>query len=243
MKTSFVILTWNRYQFLEKCIESLISSIQNPNDCEIVIMDNGSSDNTYNVLKQYRNNSLIRIILRKKNHGLKAYKRLFWTAKGDHIVVVDDDVLQFPKGIDNIFLDYMKTFDDYGFIALDVIQNEFTNGAKPGLENYANEVREGKTIQRGPTGGWCACFRKKDFRKIMINFFLTNLNMKQGEDGVISHLLNVKLGLKAGIAKDIFCFHASGPHYAKEYGHLNREIEKYTASGLQSFVDTYKEYK
>jgi len=243
MKISFVILTWNRYKFLEKCLQELTKSIDDKTSCEVIVMDNGSTDDTANVLKLYEDSELVKVIRRNSNHGLNAYKKLFKAATGEYVVIVDDDVLAFPKGIDSVFLDYMTTFPDYGFLALNVVQNEFTNGAKPGPESYVEEARNNKVIERGPTGGWCACFRKKDYNKISLRFFFTNLNMKRSEDGLIAKLFYKKLGLKSGLIQEAYCFHACGPYYAKEYGHLEREIEKYAKSGLKDFVGVYKQYK
>ncbi|RIJ41465.1 glycosyltransferase family 2 protein [Pontibacter oryzae] len=242
MEISFVILTWNRYKFLEKCLEQLLSSIKDINQCEVVVMDNGSTDATAAVLEAYADNKHVKVITRDANYGLNAYKKLFKAAAGEYIVIVDDDVLGFPEGVDKIFLDYMKAFPDYGFLALNVIQNEFTNGAKPGPEAYVEETRDGKVIERGPTGGWCACFRAKEFRKIKFLFSLMNLNMKRSEDGLLAKLFQKRLGLKSGLIKEATCFHACGPYYAKEFGHLEREIEKYAKSGLKNFVDEYKKY-
>jgi glycosyltransferase involved in cell wall biosynthesis len=243
MKISFVILTWNRYKFLEQCLPALIDSINDPSDCEIIVMDNGSTDNTRDVLKQFENNSLVKIIYRNKNYGLNSYKGLFSKAEGDLIVVVDDDVLQFPANIDTTFIKYMNTFTHYGFVALNVVQNEFTDGAKPGPENYKEETINGMTIEQGPTGGWCACFRKADFKKIQLRFVLTNMNIKNSEDGILSTRLRRRLKLKSGIIKNEICFHACGPYYAQQYDHLDREIEKYAYAGLQNYVDRYSEYK
>ena len=242
MKISFVILTWNRYKFLEKCLESLIGSITCPEKCEIVVMDNGSTDGTRDVLKRYTKRKRFRIIYRKKNYGLDAYKKLFAKAKGELIVIVDDDVLEFPKGLDTIFIDYMKTFTDYGLIALNVIQNEFTDGAKPGPDYYEDETKDGKTIEFGPTGGWCACFRKKDYWRIWFNFRSAKVDMKTSEDGLLANLFISKLNLKSGLIKNEICFHACGPYYAAQYDHLDREIEKYSNSGLHNYVDNYKKY-
>jgi glycosyltransferase involved in cell wall biosynthesis len=242
MKFSFVVLTWNRYKFLEKCLQELISSIENHDDSEVIVMDNGSVDKTQEILNSYRHSNLVRVILLKKNYGLNAYKRLFAEGKGEYIVIVDDDVLQFPPKLDLVFADYMRTFPDYGFIALNVVQNQFTNGAKPGPEYYTEETRSGKTIQRGPTGGWCACFRKSEYQKVRLRLMFCNLSMKRSEDGFLAKNFEKKLSLKSGIISDVICFHASGPYYAKQYGHLEREIEKYTKSGLKSLVDEYQKY-
>jgi glycosyltransferase involved in cell wall biosynthesis len=242
MKFSFVMLTWNRYQFLEKCLEALIASIDNRSDCEIVVLDNGSNDRTQDVLRQFQGEDFIRVLTRKKNSGLRAYKKLFGTALGEYIVEVDDDVLEFPPGLDGIFAEYMESFPDYGFLALNVVQNEFTNGARPDLEDYTEETRGEKTILRGPTGGWCACFRKSDYQKVRKDFLRADLNMGFGEDSFLTSNFDDQLSLKSGIIKDALCLHASGPYYAKHYGHLDREIEKYKKANLDSFVEDYAHY-
>ncbi|MFF5381955.1 glycosyltransferase family 2 protein [Pedobacter suwonensis] len=243
MKFSFVILTWNRYKFLEKCIAALLSSISGKYLYEVIIMDNGSTDCTPEILEQYKKNENVRIITRNKNYGLKAYKRLFFHARGEYVVIVDDDVLEFPESVDTLFLDYMENFKNYGFIALNVIQNEFTDGAKPSIDMYTEETKGDMVIEAGPTGGWCACFRKRDYNKILFRFLFTKVNMKVGEDGLLSALFWKHLRLKHGLIKNAYCFHACGPYYAKEYGHLDREIEKYKISGLDEHVERYKKFE
>lgn len=243
MKISFVILTWNRYKFLEKCLPALAAAIVDTSTCEILVMDNGSSDKTPEILKQYSSNPLFKIVTRKKNYGLNAYKKLFGLAKGEYVVIVDDDVLNFPNQLDQLFVDYLGAFPDYGFIALNVIQNQFTNGAKPTIEHYTEDIRGTKVIEQGPTGGWCACFKKSNYNKIKLRFLFTNLNMAKSEDGLLANLFGRKLKLKSGIIKDHYCLHASGPYYAQEYGHMERELEKYNSSGLHEIANEYKNYK
>lgn len=242
MKISFVILTWNRYKFLDKCLSELLPAIGTTHQSEVIVMDNGSTDLTSEVLEKYRTNPIVKIITRTKNYGLNAYKKLFAATKGEYIVIVDDDVLNFPENLSKLFIDYLNEFPDYGFIALNVVQNELTNGAKPTEEHYTPETRNGKHIEFGPTGGWCACFKKSNFNKIKLRFLFTNLNMAKSEDGLIASLFSKKLKLKSGIIKDHYCLHACGPHYAKEYGHLDREIEKYKTSGLHNMAEKYKNY-
>jgi len=243
MKFSFVMLTWNRYRFLEKSLEALIGSIGDLSACEIVVLDNGSSDLTHDVLQRYKSESFFRILTRRKNNGLNSYKKLFGAALGEYIVDVDDDVLEFPKNSDQLFAEYMKSFPDYGYLAMNVIQNELTNGARPPLDEYVEEVRGDKTVLRGPTGGWCSCFRRSDYRKLRREFLSTDLNMAYGEDSFLTEYLEERLFLKSGIIRDAYCFHASGPDYAKQYGHLPREIEKYANSNLDSFVEDYEAYR
>jgi len=242
MKVSFVILSWNRYKFLDECLSALLPAIKNVDDAEVIVMDNGSTDNTHAILDKYDSNPIVKIVSRKKNYGLNAYKKLFRMAKGEYIIIVDDDVLSFPDGVDNIFIEYLKAFPDYGFLALNVIQNEFTLGAKPPIENYVEEIRGDKVIEKGPTGGWCACFERKNYNKIKLRFLFNDLNMAKGEDGLLVNLFSRKLKLKSGLIKNHYCLHACGPHYAKVYDHMDRELEKYKQAGLDAIVEEYKNY-
>ena len=243
MRFSFVILTWNRKAFLERCISSLVSSVGDFCDAEIIVMDNGSTDGTSDFLEQYQNDKRFKLVRLKKNFGLNSYKRLLKLATGEYIVVVDDDVLSFPDDIKGVFSGFMTDFPDFGYLALDVIQNEHTNGAKPGPEFYTDIDRGNKTVLLGPTGGWCTCLRRRDYNKIKYLFNLKRMDMKQSEDGLLSGLIGKWLGLKSGIIKGQCCFHATGPYYSKENGYLDRDIEKYRSAGLSSFVDTYTKFK
>lgn len=244
IKMSFLILTWNRAKFLEMCLSKLTDAIRDLNSIEIIIMNNGSTDQTYEVAEKYRDKKYVRIFHNKKNYGLSGYKRLFRLAKGEYIVMIDDDVLDFPAGLDHIFEEHMKVFTEYGFVALDVIQNEFTNGAKPGPESYTEIERKGLLLQDGPTGAWCTCIRKKDFDKIRLLFrFGPKLSFKMAHDGYLQLLFKKFLKLKSGIIKDKKCFHASGPHYSKQYGFLDHDMEKYRVSGMDSFVKAYQKFK
>jgi glycosyltransferase involved in cell wall biosynthesis len=243
MKFSFVMLTWNRYRFLEQSLSALIGSIHDLSQCEIIVLDNGSTDRTQGVLRRYENEKFLRLVTRKKNEGINAYKRLFGAALGDYIIEVDDDVLELPDGADEIFADYMDTFADYGYLAFNPVQNEFTNGARPSLEEYVEDTRDEKTVLRGPTGGWCTCFRRTDYRKLHRDFASAELHMAYGEDTFLTEHLEGQLSLKSGIIRDAHCLHASGPDYAKQYGHLDREIEKYANSNLDIFVEDYESYR
>ena len=246
MKYSFVMLTWNRANYIKIGLPKLIQSIKDNNQSEIIIMDNNSSDDTVAVIRsmisQYKN---IKLIQNKKNIGLNAYKKLFLKAKGTYIIEVDDDVLEMPERVDQIFEDYFNTFPDYGFLALNVVQNELTNGAKPGVENYKEDIRGGKTIEEGPVGGWFSGFRKKDFWRLpfLVRFLRYDLNFKFGEDTAIDYLVRNKLNKRCGIIKDYICFHASGPYYSQQFEAIDRDLEKYKKDGLDNFVDIYNQYK
>jgi len=242
---SFVMLTWNRKLFVEKMFSSFYENKSADCEYEFLIIDNGSNDGTVDYLSNTAKlDKNIKVRYNKKNKGLNEYKKLFNLSKGDYILIIDDDVIEFPKNFDKTMVEYMDKFEDFGFVCLDVVQNEYTDGAKPDSSHYEDITRNGLTISKGPTGGWCTIFRKKDYRKIKWHFVLgKKLKFGYAEDGKLQRKFDRILHLKSGVIKDVKCFHACGPYYSQKYGFLDRDIEKYKMSGLDRMINKYQEYK
>lgn len=59
---SVIICTLNRAIYLEKSIESLMLQTVDKNEFEIIIIDGGSTDNTFEIIKKF-SKSQIRFIL------------------------------------------------------------------------------------------------------------------------------------------------------------------------------------
>jgi len=235
-KFSIIILTWNRAAMLDQCLKALFSSLASPLDCEIIVGNNGSTDETEEVLKRYRVDKYIR---KESNIGLELYRELFAQAEGDYIIELDDDVLELPRHFEREFERHFRAFPDYGLLGLDVIQNQYTNGAKPESTHYRLDVRAGLTVEEGPVIGCCLCISRKTFSKIG-GFENALLSMAKSEDDILYNRVR-QAGFRAGILSGIRCFHASGPHYSKAYGYLQRDQEKYRISGLHDFVERYAE--
>jgi glycosyltransferase involved in cell wall biosynthesis len=240
---TFVMLTWNRKQFVEMCLDSFYRNISLNCNYQFLLLDNGSDDGTVEALKDRESKDKnLKVIYNKKNKGLNEYKKLLNECKGDYIIIIDDDVVEFPKDFDIQMLNFLDNAPDFGYIALDVIQNEHTNGGKPESHMYTDVEYNGYILAEGPTGGWCTAMRQKDYSKIKFWFNLNRLNMQNGEDGKLSKLMYSKLGLRSGLMKNIICFHACGPYYSKMYGCIERDIIKYKEAGLKKFVDIYKDF-
>lgn len=91
MKVSIIIPSYNEVYDLEKCIKSLRR--QSFDDFEIIIVDDGSTDKTPEVLQELRiKNYDLRIF--KQNHGGAGKARNFGAryAKGEILVFVDADM-------------------------------------------------------------------------------------------------------------------------------------------------------
>ena len=87
MKFSIIIPTYNRAAFLPKAIESVLA--QTCTDWELIVVDDGSIDNTREVVAQYNDKRITYIYQQNaersaaRNNGIQAYtgtsvKTEFW---------------------------------------------------------------------------------------------------------------------------------------------------------------------
>lgn len=86
---SVIICTFNRAKLLPRSLDSLI--LQSFKDFEVIIVDDGSTDNTFSVIKKYRDRLNIRYIF-QTNMGLpEARNTGCFSAEGRYITFLDSD--------------------------------------------------------------------------------------------------------------------------------------------------------
>jgi len=92
-KVSVIIPTYNRANFVTKAIDSVLA--QAFNDYEIIVIDDGSTDNTREVLKPYRDKIQY---IHQKNSGVSAARNAgIKIAKGEWIAFLDSDDEWMPE--------------------------------------------------------------------------------------------------------------------------------------------------
>lgn len=94
---SVVMSTYNRSDLLPKAINSVLA--QTYDDFEFIIINDGSTDNTVEVLKKYaKQDSRIKIITNSPNQGLiTSLNKGLDVARGKYIARLDDDDMAFPN--------------------------------------------------------------------------------------------------------------------------------------------------
>ncbi|MBO4815553.1 MAG: glycosyltransferase [Clostridia bacterium] len=120
-KISVIIPVFNCEKYLEKCLDSVLS--QTLNDIQIILIDDGSTDNSLEIIKKYANKHSNIIYKTKSNEGQAIARNLgIEMANGEFICFVDsDDYIEkdmletlYQNGIENksdiIICDY---FEDY----------------------------------------------------------------------------------------------------------------------------------
>lgn len=90
-KVSVIVPIYNVEKYLEKCINSLLS--QTLEDIQIILVNDGSKDNSGNIAKEYEKNNKNRIIYVEKENGGLSDARNYGLkyATGDFVAFLDSD--------------------------------------------------------------------------------------------------------------------------------------------------------
>ena len=90
-KVSVIVPIYNVEKYLEKCINSLLS--QTLEDIQIILVNDGSKDNSGNIAKEYEKNNKDRVIYVEKENGGLSDTRNYGLkyATGDFIAFLDSD--------------------------------------------------------------------------------------------------------------------------------------------------------
>jgi len=113
IKFSIVIPTYNRAGLIVKSLESVLA--QTYRNYEIIVVDNGSTDNTLEVLKPYEEKGLIRIVRNPVNQERSVSRNLgFKAATGDFLTLLDSDDLMHPDNLEEAAL-FIRNNPEYLF--------------------------------------------------------------------------------------------------------------------------------
>jgi len=104
MKLSVIIPTRNRSTLLEKTLQSLLTQTLSNEHFEVIVVDNGSTDNTFDVVDSFRarlNN--IRYFLEYQPGLHVGRHKGLSEALSDILVYADDDIEPFPTWLEGIY--------------------------------------------------------------------------------------------------------------------------------------------
>jgi glycosyltransferase involved in cell wall biosynthesis len=222
---SIVLATMNRRKFLLHAVDAVIANTECP--FELIIMDNASDDGTSETCQmlEAQQPGVVRHMRLKRNIGTNAYALGFLQARYQYLVCMDDDVLALSSGWDRATVEAYQRFPRLGFLAMNVVQDKYTNGAKPDLSNYSELTASDTTIQVGPAGAWFAVTPRSVYNEVG-GFIFRPYKPYQLHDGKYIRKLAPK-GYFAGILKKAVVYHATGPYWAAAYGYKKMWEVKY----------------
>lgn len=130
---SIIVPIYNVEKYLSQCLDSIIS--QSYSNIEIILIDDGSSDNSSSILDEYKRIDSRIIILSKKNQGVSSARNAgLDVARGEFITFIDPDDWYCQDAIeyavnnisdhDVINFNYKRFYEDTGGISKNHFQYE-----------------------------------------------------------------------------------------------------------------------
>jgi glycosyltransferase involved in cell wall biosynthesis len=105
IRITAVICTLNRAAYLSKAVQSLVDQTLPKDKYEIIVVDNGSTDNTKAVVKGFRCDNLRCVY--EPVLGLSQARNTGWeNAGGEYVAYMDDDAVACPEWLERIVEDF-----------------------------------------------------------------------------------------------------------------------------------------
>ena len=178
IKFSYIIPVQNTQNYLEQCLQSIIK--QNFTDYEIILVDDGSTDNSGNICDYYAEKySQIRVIHQEQGGLSKARNSGIKTAQGEYFLLIDSDDFIFSEQleslhekcseeVDIVAFEYMtfqnkkETIDPKPVFAFPQQLTEVCEGPRF-LETVLQTAQEHSAFYQWPA--WTYCYRRAFFQQ------------------------------------------------------------------------------
>ena len=197
---SILLPVYNRERLVKKTIESAIN--QTYKNIEIIVVDNQSTDKTYEILKDYaEKNPKVRVYQNEENLGpVRNWIKCLNYAKGEYIKILWSDDLITPTFIEKT-LSYLIKYKDIGFVftGTEIFNEESEQKNKAyfigdtgiySTEKFIEGILLGGPFPVSPGN---ALFRKKDVKKNLLleipNKIGSNFKMNAIGNDVLLYLL------------------------------------------------------
>jgi GT2 family glycosyltransferase len=199
---SIVIPVHNQLDHTRLCLDSITA--YTPQSHEVIVIDNGSTDNTPDYL---RSRPDIRLITNTTNQGFAAATNQgIQAAGGDYVLLLNNDTVVTPGWLDRM----LAVFDKYPDVGLvGPVSNyasgvQYANGEMMSLSDRAKQY-SGQSKECSRLIGFCLLARRVVFDRIGLLDEQFGLGNFDDDDFCLRARLG---GFKARVALDSFVYHA-----------------------------------
>lgn len=227
MNLSIIIPTYNSAKYLKNCLDSIINNINKNTPIEIIIVNDGSTDNTKEIINSYNDQKIK--VYNNKNHGV-SYSRNYAMKKaiGKYIMFVDsDDILnndwysivseQLTKEYDIVFFSQNLTIKD-----------------KPELINLII----GKNTKASISGPCSKIYKKEFLQKNNLEF---NTSIINGEDMLFNLASLLKANTTNIISKSFYKYRIASGSSTKKFNEKIFNSDKLFHEQLSTILKNNKD--
>ncbi len=232
-KLSVVIATYNRVQQLQKCLDALACQTQAAGDFEVLVVVDGSTDGTVEMLGRIQLPYSLRTVWQKNAGQAAALNRGIQDAAGQYCLFLDDDIVPDPCLV-SVHLQHQE--QNHGA----VVVGQLTLSLPPNADWYAGAFARGwrehyDQLNRDPSLlTWEDCYsgNLSAPHEALLACGGFALNLSRGYDVDLAHRLE-----KHGCSL-IYARNASGSQYEqKSFQQLSNDVENAGKTDVILFKD------
>lgn len=227
-KVSIIIPTYNGEKYIQRAIESVLA--QSFSDWELIIVDDGSKDNTEKIISDYSKNEKIKYIYQENRGQASARNKGISIALGFYIAFLDDDDEWIDKDKLKKQVEFLDKNPEYILVGTGgIIVDEYSNKIMDYLVPETDELIRKNILLKNPFIQSSVVIRKDVL--IKIGSFLLN-EIPNAED--------YNLWLRIGLRDKFFNLVEPMVAYMFRQGNISSNYKK---DILKSNIRFIKEYK
>lgn len=199
MKISIIIPVYNSEKYLSKCLDSLLDQTFNIKECEIIIINDGSTDNSEKIIKKYQKQLNIKYV-KQKNHG-QSYSRNkgIKEATGKYLTFIDSDDYIDNSMLEKLYNISIKENLDIATCQIAKLKNEKILHLDENLSD--DKIKNYILTKIGP----CNMLIKRSF--LLKNNFSFPENLHKYEDIAVIPILGLKKNVRINkINEDLYFY-------------------------------------
>ena len=174
MKYSVIIPVYNSEKTIKRCIESI--ALQNRGDVEIIIINDGSTDESDNICRALQNEHSNLIYIQKENGGVSSARNEgLSAANGEFVMFVDSDDYIDEKSFE-IIDKYTKSNADFYQFGFSIVANKIVKETREFSECVAESSKEKEAfisegvVTRSINSPWAKIFRREIIEEKNLRF-------------------------------------------------------------------------
>lgn len=102
-KVSMIVPVYNVEEYLEKCLDSMLAQTISPEEMEVLLINDGSTDNSFEICRRYAEEHSQFKLFTKDNEGLAATRNFGITrAQGKYLMFLDSDDTMSPETVKEV---------------------------------------------------------------------------------------------------------------------------------------------
>lgn len=203
---SIYTINRNYGQFIEKCIKSVLN--QNYKNIEYIIIDDGSSDNSIDIIKLYSKKYNIKYYVQKNIGLVKSINKAIKVSNGKYVMRVDSDDFLTKTAVNDLIKTIYKYNSDLVFPDYYLVDTNNKILERVKRHNFNKKV----TLFNQPAHGACTLYKKTVFEEV--GFYSKKYDCQDGVYMWMKVINNYKI---SNINKPLFYYRQHSSSLTKNF--------------------------